>query len=624
MTLHPTRSGPSTESARWDITVTRQRAVVLARWVSAGSFGLLACIWIGIYLSTSSVRDAAINQAVTAVRDLSAGFAEQVADRMDSIAGAMALAERELRADPNHFQIDAWARDLPVLASPTIFVSYLDPRGHVVSSTARAGTRGLDLSDQEAVNVHMAAEDPGLYVGAPLNDRTSGRWVIHVSKRITDEAGKTMGILLLGLMPEELTHLHSIVDLGPHGVIALIGADGRLRARYGPTQDAAALAPGDKWPLLLDGEDDQTIMRSSAVDGVPRIYSLRRLEAYPLTVAVGLDVDDELANARMHALWVLAAGFIASLLMAGLSALLAREIHRRDQRETALAREHEALEATRAELIIEQGKLANVNRELVVSTEKAESANRAKSQFLAHMSHELRTPLHAVIGFSELIAHHVGPLPSGAQIAEYANDIQKSGRHLLELINSILDLSKVEAGSATVTEDILSLAEPIQDSLTTVREQAVASGVVLESRLPATLPWVRGDKTKLRQIFINLLSNAVKFTPAGGVVAASGRPGPDGGFTISIADTGIGMTEAELAIAMEPFGQVENSLSRTYAGTGLGLPLASRMTEMHGGTLTVHSVKGGGTTVEVWLPPNRILGDAAPAPLLAADPVRLD
>ncbi len=192
-------------------------------------------------------------------------------------------------------------------------------------------------------------------------------------------------------------------------------------------------------------------------------------------------------------------------------------------------------------------------------------------------------------------------------IAGYADDIMKSGRHLLELINSILDLSKVEAGSTTLAEDEVPLDAVIRDSLMTIREQASEAGVAVDTSPPEALPAVRGDPTKLRQIFINLLSNAVKFTPRDGSVTVSARREPDGGIALIVADTGIGMTVTELGIAMEPFGQVENSLARSFAGTGLGLPLARRMTELHGGRLTVRSVKGVGTTVEVSLPGSRIL-----------------
>ena len=317
---------------------------------------------------------------------------------------------------------------------------------------------------------------------------------------------------------------------------------------------------------------------------------------YPLIVAAGLSLDDELTESRTHTILEIGIGTVASALLIALNVLLVREIRRRNQREMELAQEHAALEGARAELLVEQGKLAAVNQELVLSTDRAEAANLAKSQFLAQMSHELRTPLHAVIGFSELISHHVAPMPAAGQVAGYADDIMKSGRHLLELINSILDLSKVESGSAALAEDEVPLDEVIQDSLTTIREQAAAAGIAVDTNLPADLPLVHGDATKLRLIFINLMSNAVKFTPQGGSLTVLGRREPDGGFAVIVADTGIGMTDAELAVAMEPFGQVENSLARSFEGTGLGLPLARRMTELHGGRLTLRSVKGVGTT----------------------------
>jgi signal transduction histidine kinase len=198
-------------------------------------------------------------------------------------------------------------------------------------------------------------------------------------------------------------------------------------------------------------------------------------------------------------------------------------------------------------------------------------------------------------------------MPAAGLIAGYAEDIMKSGRHLLELINSILDLSKVESGSATLAEDDVPLDEVIKDSLMTIREQASDAGVAVDTSLPAELPTIHGDITKLRQIFINLLSNAVKFTQRGGSVTVSARREPDDGFAVIVSDTGIGMNASELGVAMEPFGQVENSLARSYEGTGLGLPLARRMTELHGGRLTLHSVKGVGTIAEVYLPASRIL-----------------
>ncbi len=616
-----TRPDSATETARWDAVSARKQAVSLARLVSLGSFGLVVCLWLAILVSTWSVRESSLHRATASANNISAAFREQVYHTLGTIAAAMDLTTREIRADPTGFRLDRWSEELPALAHPTMFVSLIDANGKLISTTARPGASGIDLSDLEYVKVQLALAHPDMYISQPMVGRISGRVMIQVSKRVDDANGRFLGILVFALAPGDLTALHRSIDLGPRGMIALVGTDGMTRARFGDTQapgtaqagresaaagnETAAPAEG-AWPLMPDPAATDQVIRSDAVDGVIRIWSLRRLPGYPLFVAAGLSLHDELAESQTDMILDVGFGIAATTLLIALNVLLVREIRRRNQREQELAREHAALETARAELLVEQGKLAAVNRELVVSTERAEAANLAKSQFLAQMSHELRTPLHAVIGFSELIAHHVAPMPSAGLIAGYAEDIMKSGRHLLELINSILDLSKVESGTANLAEDEVGLSEIIRDSLTTVREQAFEAGVAVEANLPEDVPTIRGDSTKLRQIFINLLSNAVKFTPRGGTVTVSGRE-QDGGFALFVADTGIGMNEAELGVAMEPFGQVENSLARSFEGTGLGLPLARRMTELHGGRLTLRSVKGVGTTVEVFLPASRIV-----------------
>ena len=607
MTTESIRPDSPIDAARWDTASAQSHAVTLARWVSLGSFGLMVCLWLAIIVSTWSVREAALDRATASASNLSAAFCEQVYHTLSTISAAMDLTAREIRADPTGFRLDRWSEELPALARPTMFVSLIDANGKLISTTIKPGVSGIDMSDLDYVKVHLALMNPEMYISEPMVGRVSGRVMIQVSKRVDDANGHFLGILVFALAPDDLTSLHRSIDLGPRGVIALVGADGMLRARFGNTPSGTAPVMGGPWPVMPDPNGTEGVTRSDAVDGVARIYSLRRLPDYPLIVAAGLSLEDELTESRTHLILEVGIGVAASILLIALNVLLVREIRRRNQRELELAREHAALEGARAELLVEQGKLASVNRELVHSTERAEAANLAKSQFLAQMSHELRTPLHAVIGFSELISHNVAPMPSAGLIAGYADDIMKSGRHLLELINSILDLSKVESGSASLAEDDVPLDEVIKDSLMTVREQAFDAGVAVDTCLPEELPVVRGDTTKLRQIFINLLSNAVKFTQRDGSVTVSGRQEQDGGFAVIVADTGIGMNASELGIAMEPFGQVENSLARSYEGTGLGLPLARRMTELHGGRLTVRSVKGVGTTVEVYLPASRIL-----------------
>jgi two-component system, cell cycle sensor histidine kinase PleC len=229
-------------------------------------------------------------------------------------------------------------------------------------------------------------------------------------------------------------------------------------------------------------------------------------------------------------------------------------------------------------------------------------ASRAKSQFLANMSHELRTPLNAIIGFSDLIGCQ--PAAAGAKAAEYAVLINRAGRHLLNIITDILDVSKIESGTFELDLQRHCIREIIRAGAAFVEPHIVEKRQIMVVELPENLPVVLADARRLKQIVINLLSNAHKFTPEGGRIVVSAVLAADDGVTVSVRDTGIGMTPDQVAVALKPFGQISTGRARTNEGTGLGLPIAKALAEQHGGTFTVESTEGVGTTVSFTIPPD--------------------
>lgn len=243
--------------------------------------------------------------------------------------------------------------------------------------------------------------------------------------------------------------------------------------------------------------------------------------------------------------------------------------------------------------------------ELRRAKEQADAANRAKSEFLGTMSHELRTPLNAVIGFTEIMKDEVmGPI-GNAHYRSYIADIHFSSTHLLNLINDILDVTKAEAGKLELQEDLFDLRQLIETVARVSGPPMDKAGLAVAIDLAADLPLLRADERKVRQVFFNLIGNAVKFTPAGGRIEIIGRFDDASGIAITVKDTGIGIAPENLVRVLEPFVQIGSPVRRHHAGTGLGLPAAKRIMELHQGTLSLQSALGAGTEASVTFPPER-------------------
>lgn len=268
--------------------------------------------------------------------------------------------------------------------------------------------------------------------------------------------------------------------------------------------------------------------------------------------------------------------------------------------------ETEKLRAHVTELEETKSELEAIAVQLNIALDAAAAANISKTQFLAAMSHELRTPLNAIIGFSQLMDLQVfGPLGNG-HYEEYAKDIHASGSHLLSLINDVLDLSRLDAGQTSLSEEEIDVMTFAHEAARMVEGQAGAADVTLRRDIAPDLPRLYGDIRRVRQSLLNLLSNAIKFTPGGGSVTLSaGLHGDE--IVLAVSDTGIGIAEDDIPKALEPFKQLDGSLSRKYEGVGLGLALCKQFTELHGGRIDIDSTLHVGTTVTLRFPASRTL-----------------
>ncbi|MFL6812108.1 MAG: sensor histidine kinase, partial [Bradyrhizobium canariense] len=243
---------------------------------------------------------------------------------------------------------------------------------------------------------------------------------------------------------------------------------------------------------------------------------------------------------------------------------------------------------------------------------RAESANVAKSRFLAQMSHELRTPLNAILGFSEVMKSEIFGAHAVPVYKEYSADIHNSGVHLLNLINEILDLSRIEAGRYELNEEAVSLVGIVADCHHLMKLRASSRGIIIHEVFEQAMPRLWADERAIRQVVLNLLSNSIKFTPQGGEIWLKAGWTASGGQYLSVKDTGSGIPEDEIPVVLASFGQGSNSIKSAEQGAGLGLPIAKNLVDLHGGTFTLKSKLRIGTEVIVTFPPERVMSALAP------------
>jgi signal transduction histidine kinase len=479
-------------------------------------------------------------------------------------------------------------------------VSLIGSTGDLVNFSRYWPLPKLNVADRDYFKALKAAPTAKAFITDPVENRGSGTWTIYVARRIDGPDGQFAGLILGAMELRYFEDFYRSIALGPGSAIIMLRHDGTTLVRYPPNDTVGKSFGGQR---ILHGGKSGTVREPAPVDGQMTLKAARLLDDYPIimmatkTERAALAQWRDMARGRM----------VAMLGFAALIAAFAVGLGRHWQQQGALI-------AAQSELRRQAERTATFEA-MREAKEAAESANLAKSEFLTTMSHELRTPLNAILGFSDMMANEViGPL-GDARYRSYAKDIHDSGSHLLALINEILDLSKSVAGKLELAEDPVDARLIVEAVCRIVQPRIAEATLTLAMHLPPAPVVLRCDERKLMQMLLNLLSNAYKFTSPGGRIDC-GLSVDAAGIRFVVSDDGIGIPADELDRVVQPFAQVDSSLSRRHDGTGLGLALVKAMAELHGGSLRLESAVGKGTTATVTLPLDRLMrADPVPAAL---------
>ncbi len=555
-------------------------------------------------VSIVKIRQDALDEALLRASYLSAALEEDAEGSLDAAAVASEFVKRRVEAEGNAAPLAELKQAIAKYIPELINITVIGPDGRLLATSGDVASIPAGFSQFGFFIANRDSTGSGFRIGKPVTGLLSNRVITPQTQRLETKDGAFAGVLLFSMDPDRATAMYRRVDLGNSGSIMIAGTDGTIFAGYTLPRglDPSLIGTPVEGQLAsrLQGAQWGSYIATSPIDGIERIYSWRRLKDFPLIALVGLGKDEALAGADRQAILMSGLGILSAGLLLALTAMLSREISRRIKQALAL-------EAQRH-------KLKEINTECAAAKRQAEQANQSKSLFLANIGHELRTPLTAVIGFAEIIRDRVFGNDL-ERYTEYASDIYGSGTYLLELIGNLLDWSKIEAGKFELHETVLDLSQIEAECLRLVEGQAENRGVELTASPKGAGTSLYADETALKQILLNVLSNAIKFTPRGGSVRLGRTLGTDGSLTLAVKDSGIGMTGDEIRQALEPFRQVQSALSQPGDGTGLGLPLAVQLTELHGGSLTIESHPSQGTTVSVHFPAWRVNPENTPGSL---------
>ncbi|WP_161539593.1 sensor histidine kinase [Paramagnetospirillum kuznetsovii] len=555
-----------------DSATLRRRMIILVVIVLA-ALDVGAAVWIGT--ERAEALRIATTSAVNTSRLLSSAVEAQLGAIDKVLIGAAELIsfQREERRRGNGAILAFLKRQVELVpGARAILVIGAD--GKTFYGTNLSEPFGpVDLSDRPYISHHMTDRSQKPYLSTPIRSRNDGSWIVALSRRLEAPDGSFAGVIAATIDLRQLAKVTATASPGRLGSVALVDLEGTILARSPDHQQFVGHSIATL-PAFLEGRDkehgDGIIV--SPLDGRVRLFGSTRGSDFPLISVVSRDHDDVLADWRTQSAALAMAGIVVNIMVIALLTRLLRQLALVEQSFDQLARARQA----------------------------ADTANQAKSAFLANMSHEFRTPLNAILGFSDALMTGFPGHSCQDCCHDYLGHVQSSGLHMLSLVNDILDLSKIEVGKADLERAEVDLGALAGNCVAIVNPKADEKDLRLTLDIRSQSP-AFADPRRIRQIILNLLSNAIKFTPDGGSITLTLTESADA-FHLAVSDNGIGMSESEVETALTPFGQNVSDIARSEAGTGLGLPLAKRLAELHGGNLTVFSVKGERTTVTLDLP----------------------
>jgi signal transduction histidine kinase/CheY-like chemotaxis protein len=587
-------------------------------------FGALVVLLIAgsVVEQLSSQREAIVEEARKHTSNLARAFEEHIRRTLKEVDQALLVLKRGYESDPPGFKLWEWPGKELLLQDLSVQIAMADKDGVIVGTTEGPAPVTVSVKNEDYFLYHVDHTSDSLFIGKPVKGGGPGHWTLPLSRRLNARDGSFAGVMIVSLDPYYLARFYETVDLGAGGTVMLVGRDGVVRARVSFSRPDAPvrveptpkLTVGETVMLRLAGEGQRSFHVDSAFDNVRRVVSYSELRDYPLIVGVGLSDNDLFADYDANRWRLVSAAVVVSLFVIAFTALLARQMARRQRSEVALA----SREAELSEMLDLRER---AERELVASMERAEEANRAKSEFLAVMSHEIRTPMNGVVGMTGLLLD----TPLSLEQRRFAEIVRDSADHLLSVINDILDLSRLEADRLVLDEGDFEVEPLVQSVCDMMAPRVYAKGLDIGFYIaPGTPASVHGDAGRLRQVLYNLVGNAIKFTDKGGVAisvapAAPQREGvaaPRFLLRFDVADTGIGISPAVLSTLFEQFTQGDPTVARRYGGTGLGLSISRKLAALMGGTIGVASEAGQGS--QFWftaaLAPARGAPEALPPP----------